>query len=108
MARRVFEPVVSTFLKTDEVNHGESIEFKISYGFELNNPNPVFKIQMVGEGYIKGRQAPSYSDNDFDKIIQIRTVLKTYFQNLDPKLRDKVRDDTIEIPGLSTKHSIFL
>lgn len=108
MAQRIFEPVVSTFLITDGVNHGEDIEFKISYGFELKNPNPVFKIQMVGGGYIKGRQAPSYSDNDFDKIIQIRTVLKKYFQDLDPKSRDKVRDDTIEIPGLTTKHSNFL
>jgi hypothetical protein len=107
MAQRIFEPVISTFLKTDGVNHGKDIEFKISYGFELKNPHPIFKVQMVGGGYIKGRQAPSYSDDDFDKIIQIRTILKSYFQNLDPKLRDKVRDDTIEIPGLTTKHSSF-
>ena len=103
MAQRIFEPVVSTFLKTDGVNHSKDIEFKISYGFELKNPHPVFKIQMVGSGRVKGRQAPSYSDGDFDKIIQIRIILKSYFQNLDPK----VRDDTIEIPGLTTKYSAF-
>lgn len=106
MAKRIFQPVVSTFLKTDGVNHGDTIEFKISYGFELENPNPVFKVQMVGDGYIKGRQAPSYSDNDFDKIIQIRTVLKQYYQDLGPS-RDKVRDDTTEILGITTKHSSF-
>ena len=63
---------------------------------------------MASDGYIKGQQAPSYSDADFEKIFQIGTVLKKYFQDLDPKSRDKVREDTIEIPGLTTKHSNFL
>ncbi len=91
MARkRIFEPVVSTFVTTDGVNHSNDVEFKVSYGYELENPNPVFKVQMAQGNLLKGRQAPSYSDYDFDKIIEIRKKLKKVFENTDKRVRDKV------------------
>ena len=94
MARnRIFEPVIFTLLRTDGNNHADDIEFKVSYGYELKNyEHPVFKVQMVGAGYIKGRQAPTYSDDDFDKIIQIRNILKEKFYNYSPEIRVNLRD----------------
>ncbi|WP_035033487.1 hypothetical protein [Carnobacterium mobile] len=58
---RVFVPVITTLMSADPFIHGDdnNIQYKISYGHELENQNLVFKIQMVGNGYIKGRQAPS-------------------------------------------------
>ena len=80
-------------MKTDGKNHGEDIEFKISYGYELEvYDHPVFKVQMVGGGIIKGRQAPSYSDGDFDKIINIREILKEKFYNYGPDIVANLRD----------------
>jgi len=103
MSRKwIFEPIISTFLKTDEKNHGNTVEFKISYGIELENPNPIF-IQMLEDGKIKGRQAPSFSDNDFEKIIEIRKVLKSEFEVLDIR----VRDARISIPNLTSEKSQF-
>jgi len=101
---RIFQPVVSTYLQTDGANHDETIEFKLSYGYESQNPNPVFKVQMVGDGKIKGRQAPSYSDNDFDKIVDIKSKLKEEFYKTDKR----VRDGEFEIPGITTAKSKFL
>ena len=103
MSKRIFEPVISTFLVTDQLNHDPNVEFKISYGFELENPNPIFKVQVVGDGFIKGRQAPSYSDSDFDKIINIRSILKEEFDSMDRRLRDQ----TISINDLSNDSSQF-
>jgi len=101
---RVFEPVISTFLLTDGRNHDDVIEFKLSYGFEnANYSNPIFKVQMVGEGKIKGRQAPSYSDHDFDEIIVLRKQLKKEFENIDHRLRDI----GFEITNKSTSKSRF-
>ena len=45
--KRIFEPVVYTVIATDGLNHSEDVRFKISYGYELENPNPVFKVQMI-------------------------------------------------------------
>ena len=75
---RVFVPVISTLMSADPFIHGDDnrIQYKISYGHELENQNLVFKIQMVGDGYIKGRQAPSYSDKDFDQIVKIKEILQ--------------------------------
>mgnify|MGYP003587433941 CR=1 FL=1 len=103
MTKRIFEPVISTFLTTDGVNHDSSVEFKISYGYELENPNAVFKVQMVGNGYIKGRQAPSYSDNKIKKIIVIKDKLKSEFNSMDKRIRDEL----IEFEGLTNKESQF-
>lgn len=101
---RVFEPVISTYLLTDGKNHDDVIEYKLSYGFENENyKNPIFKVQMIGEGKIKGRQAPSYSDGDFDKIISIRPILKKEFTNMD----NRIRDAGISIDNISTSHSRF-
>ncbi|GGD03587.1 hypothetical protein [Enterococcus wangshanyuanii] len=95
--KRVFEPVVTTTIAADRANHAEGIFFKVSYGFELDNPNAVFKVQMVGDGYVKGRQAPSYGDNDFDKIIKVREILKQRFENMDKRLRDiEISEEEIE------------
>jgi hypothetical protein len=58
---------------------------------------------MVGDGFIKGRQAPSYSDSDFDKIINIRSILKEEFDSMDRRLRDQ----TISINDLSNDSSQF-
>lgn len=88
--KRVFEPVVSTFMATDGVNHAPDVLFKISYGFELENPNPVFKVQMVQGDLLKGRQAPSYSDHDFEKIVQVRESLKQVFDETDKRKRDRI------------------
>jgi len=96
--KRVFEPVVSTFMTTDGVNHSSDVRFKISYGFELENPNPIFKIQMVQGDLLKGRQAPSYSNNDFKKIIQIEERLKNAFDETDKRERDLI----IEMNNLLT------
>ncbi|KRN98729.1 hypothetical protein [Companilactobacillus kimchiensis] len=101
---RVFQPVIATYLQTDGANHSDTIEFKISYGYEIENPNPVFKVQMVGDGKIKGRQAPSYSDGDFDKIVEIKSQLKKEFDKTDKR----VRDGEFEIPGVTTAESKFL
>lgn len=91
MTKRIFDPVVSTYLTTDGKNHSESIKFKLSYGFELENyENPVFKIQMYDGEKVKGRQAPSYSDSDFDKIVSLKLKLKETFDSMDHRLRDIV------------------
>lgn len=91
MSNRVFDPVVSTFLKTDGKNHSETIQFKLSYGFELENyENPVFKVQMCNGEKVKGRQAPSYSDNDFDRIVSLKSKLRAEFESMDHRLRDVV------------------
>jgi len=55
--KRIFEPVVYTVIATDGLNHSEDVRFKISYGYELENPNPVFKVQMIQGTLLKGRQA---------------------------------------------------
>lgn len=70
----------------------------------MENLNPVFKVQMVGNGMIKGRQAPSYSDSDFDKIIKIREELRKEFNSMDKRMRNA----GIEISNLTTKESQFL
>lgn len=88
--KRVFVPVVTTFMAADPFIHGtgSKVQYKISYGHELENENLVFKIQMIKDGYIKGRQAPSYSDKDFEKIILIKQVLKQEYDKMDHRLRD--------------------
>ena len=86
--QRIFEPVVSVMMKADTKNHDDDVEYKISYGFELQNVNPVFKVQMVQGNLLKGRQAPSYSDADFDKIVKIRELLRKEFEGMDKRLRD--------------------
>lgn len=86
--KRIFEPVVYVMMKADTKNHDDDVEFKISYGFELENVNPVFKVQMVQGNLLKGRQAPSYNDVDFDKIVKIRELLREEFEGLDKRLRD--------------------
>lgn len=87
--KRVFEPVVFTLITTDGLNHSEDVRFKVSYGYELENPNPVFKVQMVQGNLLKGRQAPSYSDNDLDKIMVIREKLKEKFDTTNKLDRDR-------------------
>lgn len=86
--KRVFEPVVYTIIETDGRNHSEDVRFKISYGYELENPNPVFKVQMIQGTLLKGRQAPSYSDHDLDRIMIIREKLKEKFSVTDLTQRD--------------------
>ena len=87
---RVFVPVISTLMSADPFIHGDdnTIQYKISYGHELENQNLVFKIQMVGDGYIKGRQAPSYSDKDFEQIVKIKEILQSEYKKMDHRLRD--------------------
>lgn len=86
--KRVFEPVVYTVIETDGLNHSEDVRFKISYGYELENPNPVFKVQMIQGALLKGRQAPSYSDQDLDRVMIIRKKLKEKFDLTDKLARD--------------------
>ena len=86
--KRIFEPVVYTVIATDGLNHSEDVRFKISYGYELENPNPVFKVQMIQGTLLKGRQAPSYSDHDLDKIMTIREKLKEKFDLANKLARD--------------------
>ena len=87
--KRIFEPVVYTVIATDGLNHSEDVRFKISYGYELENPNPVFKVQMIQGTLLKGRQAPSYSDHDLDRIMTIREKLKEKFDLANKLARDK-------------------
>ena len=86
--KRIFEPVVYTVIATDGLNHSEDVRFKISYGYELENPNPVFKVQMIQGTLLKGRQAPSYSDHDLDRIMTIREKLKEKFDIANKLARD--------------------
>ncbi|MDT2525910.1 hypothetical protein P7H46_13895 [Enterococcus pseudoavium] len=86
--KRIFEPVVYTVIATDGLNHSEDVRFKISYGYELENPNPVFKVQMIQGTLLKGRQAPSYSDHDLDRIMKIREKLKEKFDLANKLARD--------------------
>ena len=86
--KRIFEPVVYTVIATDGLNHSEDVKFKISYGYELENPNPVFKVQMIQGTLLKGRQAPSYSDHDLDRIMTIREKLKEKFDLANKLARD--------------------
>ena len=86
--KRIFEPVVYTVIATDGLNHSEDVRFKISYGYELENPNPVFKVQMIQGTLLKGRQAPSYSDHDLDRIMTIREKLKETFDLANILARD--------------------
>ncbi|MDT2832349.1 hypothetical protein P7H62_15295 [Vagococcus carniphilus] len=86
--KRIFEPVVYTVIATDGLNHSEDVRFKISYGYELENPNPVFKVQMIQGTLLKGRQAPSYSDHDLDRIMIIREKLKEKFDLTNKLARD--------------------
>ena len=86
--KRIFEPVVYTVIATDGLNHSEDVRFKISYGYELDNPNPVFKVQMIQGTLLKGRQAPSYSDHDLDRIMTIREKLKEKFDLANKLARD--------------------
>ena len=86
--KRIFEPVVYTVIATDGLNHSEDVRFKISYGYELENPNPVFKVQMIQRTLLKGRQAPSYSDHDLDRIMTIREKLKEKFDLANKLARD--------------------
>ena len=86
--KRIFEPVVYTVIATDGLNHSEDVRFKISYGYELENPNPVFKVQMIQGMLLKGRQAPSYSDHDLDRIMTIREKLKEKFDLANKLARD--------------------
>jgi len=86
--KRIFEPVVYTVIATDGLNHSEDVRFKISYGYELENPNPVFKVQMIQGTLLKGRQAPSYSDHDLDRIMTIREKLKEKFDLTNKLARD--------------------
>lgn len=86
--KRIFEPVVYTVIATDGLNHSEDVRFKISYGYELENPNPVFKVQMIQGTLLKGRQAPSYSDHDLDRIMTIRKKLKEKFDLANKLARD--------------------
>ena len=74
--------------KVLQVRSIKEILEKIPYGHELENQNLVFKIQMVGDGYIKGRQAPSYSDKDFDQIVKIKEILQSEYKKMDHRLRD--------------------
>ncbi len=86
--KRIFEPVVYTVIATDGLNHSEDVRFKISYGYELENPNPVFKVQMIQGTLLKGRQAPSYSHHDLDRIMTIREKLKEKFDLANKLARD--------------------
>jgi len=86
--KRIFEPVVYTVIATDGLNHSEDVRFKLSYGYELENPNPVFKVQMIQGTLLKGRQAPSYSDHDLDRIMTIREKLKEKFDLTNKLARD--------------------
>jgi len=86
--KRIFEPVVYTVIATDGLNHSEDVRFKLSYGYELENPNPVFKVQMIQGTLLKGRQAPSYSDHDLDRIMTIREKLKEKFDLTNKFSRD--------------------
>ena len=86
--KRIFEPVVYTVIATDGLNHSEDVRFKISYGYELENPNPVFKVQMIQGTLLKGRQAPSYSDHDLDRLMTIREKLKEKFDLANKLARD--------------------
>ena len=86
--KRIFEPDVYTVIATDGLNHSEDVRFKISYGYELENPNPVFKVQMIQGTLLKGRQAPSYSDHDLDRIMTIREKLKEKFDLANKLARD--------------------
>ena len=86
--KRIFEPVVYTVIATDGLNHSEDVRFKISYGYELENPIPVFKVQMIQGTLLKGRQAPSYSDHDLDRIMTIREKLKEKFDLANKLARD--------------------
>ena len=86
--KRIFEPVVYTVIATDGLNHSEDVRFKISYGYDLENPNPVFKVQMIQGTLLKGRQAPSYSDHDLDRIMTIREKLKEKFDLANKLARD--------------------
>ena len=86
--KRIFEPVVYTVIATDGLNNSEDVRFKISYGYELENPNPVFKVQMIQGTLLKGRQAPSYSDHDLDRIMTIREKLKEKFDLANNLARD--------------------
>ena len=86
--KRIFEPVVYTVIATDGLNHSEDVRFKISYDYELENPNPVFKVQMIQGTLLKGRQAPSYSDHDLDRIMKIREKLKEKFDLANKLARD--------------------
>ncbi|WP_251913410.1 hypothetical protein [Lactiplantibacillus plantarum] len=100
---RVFDPVVSTFFLSEAKNHNDSTEFKLSYGYENNCQDPIFKVQIIDGGKIKGRQAPSYSDHDFDEIIYLRKQLKAEFEKTDHRLRDI----GFEVENHSTSKSRF-
>lgn len=91
MSRRVFQPIVSVFLEATAPVHDESIQYKLSYGYENDfQEDVVFKVQMVGNKKIKGRQAPSYPEGDFEKIVEIQKLLKQELDKMDKRLRDVI------------------
>ena len=90
--KRIFEPVVYTVIATDGLNHSEDVRFKISYGYELENPNPVFKVQMIQGTLLKGRQAPSYSDHDLDRDHDNKGKLKEKFDLANKLARDEYQE----------------
>lgn len=90
MSKPVFEPVISVYIKGDSKIHGNGIFYKVSYGYENENDNPIFKIQMAYDRRVKGRQAPSYTSDDFKLLAKLQPVLKAKFDGMDKRLRRTV------------------
>ncbi|GAA3191505.1 MULTISPECIES: hypothetical protein [Lactobacillaceae] len=87
MSKPIFDPVISVFVKGDSKIHENGIFYKVSYGYENENDNPIFKIQMAYNRRVKGRQAPSYTTNDFKLLAKLQPVLKAKFDDMDKRLR---------------------
>lgn len=92
MTEQVFKPSVSVYIPTSKI-HDDNIFYKASYGYE--NPNPaelVFKVQMSEGTNVKGRQAPTYTDTDFDRVFKAKKRLKYVLDMGTETLLDNVID----------------
>lgn len=76
---KTFFPIKSYYIDAS-FPHPLNTKYKISYGTEMwdSIPVEVIKIQMVYEGKVSGRKAPSFpkNTNDFHLVIEKLELLK--------------------------------
>lgn len=95
MTEPIFKPGVSIFFDADPIYHGpNNKKFKVSYGTENNKSNVLLlKVQMfdVHLNRIQGRQAPSYTINDFNNLQKAKKQLDAYLSLPDSVWNSKTK-----------------
>ena len=83
MAKKFF-PKKSTLVDATREDHPTVVQYRVGFGTEEwldGHFRDVYKVQMVYNGVVNGRQAPSYPPrtDDYDRVTEAMAALRREF-----------------------------